>query len=353
MRKLNRYVASSVIISVLITLLVMLSLDLTGALIDEVAEIEGRYTYTEVLIYLALTLPRRIYEFIPFSSLVGCLVGLGLLASSSELTVMRAAGVSVKRISWMTLRASLLFIFFAAFLGEYVIPYSDQMADSRRALAQGDAQVFQAKDGLWSHEGDDFIHVNVVLPNGKLYGITRYQFDSAGKLLESSFTQEAIFLGDYWREEAVDVTVFHGNTIEKTYHESRRWQTGLTPTLLNVLVLDPEALSIQSLYAYASYLDEQRRESGRYWLAFWQKTLQPLVTASLVLIAISFVFGPLRQVTLGQRVFTGLIFGIVFRTVQDLLGPASLVFGFSPFVAVIVPLLFCFGLGFIMLRRAN
>lgn len=353
MRKLNRYVASSVIASIAVALMVILSLDLIGALLNEIEEVEGNYTYREVLIYLALTLPRRIYEYIPFSSLVGCLVGLGLLASSSELTVMRAAGVSVKRITWMTLRASLVFIGLAVFLGELVIPYSDQMAESRRAIVQGDTKALQSERGLWNREGDEFMHINAVLPNGKLFGVTRYQFDSNGQMIESSFTEQAIFLGDYWQEEGVEVSSFIGDRVEQQNYVTRRWNSELTPALLNVLVLDPEALSIQILYAYAGYLDSQNRGSGEYWLAFWQKVLQPLVTASLVLIAISFVFGPLRQVTLGHRIFTGLVFGIVFRTVQDLLGPSSLVFGFPPFIAVLVPLLLCLVIGVVMLRRAN
>lgn len=353
MRKLNRYVASSVISSVTLALIVILALDLIGALLNEIEDIEGLYNYNEVMIYLALTLPRRIYEYIPFSSLVGCLVGLGLLASSSELTVMRAAGVSIKRICWMTLRASFVFIGLAMFLGEYVIPYSDQMAESRRALAQGDVRSLQAERGLWNREKDDFIHINAVLPNGKLFGITRYQFDQHGEMIASSFTEQAIYIKDYWQEEGVDVTRFSEAGVERQHYASRRWDSELTPELLNVLVLEPEALSMQSLYSYASYLDAQTLDSREYWLAFWQKVLQPFITASLVLIAISFVFGPLRQVTLGHRIFTGLVFGIVFRTIQDMLGPSSLVFGFPPVIAVLAPLLLCLMIGLILLRRAN
>ena len=97
---------------------------------------------------------------------------------------------------------------------------------------------------------------------------------------------------------------------------------------------------------------EQGLSNGSYWLAFWTKVLQPLVTAALVLMAISFIFGPLRSVTLGQRVFTGVLVGFVFRIAQDLLGPSSLVFGFSPLLAVVVPAGICALAGFFLLRRA-
>jgi lipopolysaccharide export system permease protein len=81
--------------------------------------------------------------------------------------------------------------------------------------------------------------------------------------------------------------------------------------------------------------------------------LQPFTIVSLVLIAISFVFGPLRQVTMGYRIFAGVIVGLVFRTLQDLLGPASVVFGFSPFLAVVLPAIICSLIGLWLLRRAS
>jgi lipopolysaccharide export system permease protein len=117
--------------------------------------------------------------------------------------------------------------------------------------------------------------------------------------------------------------------------------------------MPPDSLSITGLWQYAHYLKDQGLSNGRYWLAFWTKVLQPLVTVALVLMAISFIFGPLRSVTLGQRVFTGVLVGFTFRIVQDLLGPSSLVFGFSPLFAVLVPAAVCALAGVLLLRRAG
>ena len=353
MRKLSQYIAKSVIGSVAMVLLVIVSLDAIAALVAELGELKGQYDFTEALMYVALMLPSGIYENIPFSALVGCLIGLGALANSSELVIMRAAGVSVAQITWAVMKPVLLFICVGLFLGEYVTPLSDQIAESRRAIAQGDTRALESRHGLWNREGNEFMHFNAVLPNGKLFGVTRYQFDDQGQLQASSFSQTAIYQGDHWLEEQGRETRFTEQGTEVHEFTLRPWQTELSPSLLNVLVLKPEALSIQNLYSYATYLAKQGLDSAEYWLAFWKKLLQPLVTASLVLIAVSFIFGPLREVTMGFRVFTGIIVGIVFRTTQDLLGPASLVFGFSPLLAVAVPMLVCFVMGILLLRKAN
>ena len=81
--------------------------------------------------------------------------------------------------------------------------------------------------------------------------------------------------------------------------------------------------------------------------------LMPLTMASLVLVAASFVFGPLRTVAAGTRVFYGVITGLVFKYLQDLLAPASTVFGFSPAWAGLAPTLVCALLGLHLLRRSG
>ncbi len=354
MRKLNHYVARSVIGAIALVLLVVLCLDLIGTLIDQLTSLRGNYTLAEAFIYTGLSSFRRIYEYLPFACLIGCLVGLGLLANNSELTVMRAAGVSVGRITWMVLKPVLLFIALGLTLGEYVTPYTDQLAESRRAIALGDSRGLQAQQGMWNREGNEFMHFNAVQPHGVLYGVTRYQFDDQHRLTQASFSRQVMYQGDYWLEEGVDVTYLQGDTATAAAHYMlRRWDSALTPTLLNILALPPEGLSIRNLHYYSNYLEEQSLENSEYDLAFWQKVLQPLATASLVLIAISFVFGPLREVTMGQRIFSGIVFGIVFQITQSMLGPSSLVFGFPPVLAVLAPIIFCFVLGLYLLKRAR
>ena len=56
---------------------------------------------------------------------------------------------------------------------------------------------------------------------------------------------------------------------------------------------------------------------------------------------------------MGFRIFAGVIVGIVFRTSQDLLGPASLVFGFAPVYAALGPILLCVAAGLLLLARAR
>lgn len=352
MRKITRYVSMSVFNAIALTLFVFLSLYFIFTLIDQLQGVRGNYTPLEALINVFLRIPYGLNTLIPFSCLIGCLAGLGALATSSELVIIRAAGVSTKRIVWMALRPTIIFMILQFLMGEYVAPYSEQMAVNRKAIAQG-SSVKQSQQKLWNHETNEFMHFNAVLPSGVIYGLSRYQLNDEHQLVSASFTKQAIYQGDHWQEEDIAVTHVEKDATSVENIASRRWDTQLTPELLNVLVLDPDNLSIRNLYYYNNYLRDQHIENNDYSLAFWKKALEPLATASLVLIAISFVFGPLRSVTMGQRVFTGVMFSVAFLIAQRLFGPSSLVFGFSPLLAVLCPIVVCVGIGLFLLNKSR
>ncbi|VXB57668.1 LPS export ABC transporter permease LptG [Pseudomonas sp. 8AS] len=352
MVRLDRYIGTSVFFAIMAVLGIIVGLALLFAFIDELGDLGDSYGTLEALVYVLLTLPRRIYEMLPMAALIGCLIGLGSLASNSELTIMRAAGVSVGRIVWAVMKPMLVLMLVGLLIGEYLAPWSENLAQAHRSMAQGGGEAQSSKRGLWHRQGQEYIHINAVQPNGRLYGVTRYQFDDQRHLLSSSFARRALYQGDHWQLEEVKTTHFRERTTEVVEEPNQRWDIELNPQLLGTVVMAPEALSVSGLWRYIQYLGEQGLNNGSYWLAFWTKVLQPLVTAALVLMAISFIFGPLRSVTLGQRVFTGVLVGFVFRIAQDLLGPSSLVFGFSPLLAVLVPTLICAGAGFVLLRRA-
>lgn len=353
MVRLDRYIGTSVFLSILAVLGVIVGLALLFAFIDELGDLGGDYGVAEALRYVLLTIPAQVHELLPMAALIGCLIGLGTLASSSELTIMRAAGVSLARIVWAVMKPLLVLMLVGLLLGEYVVPHTENLAQSGRSLAQGGGEAQSTRRGLWHRQGEEYVHINSVQPNGVLLGVTRYRFDGERRLQSASFARRARYQGDHWQLENVTTTLLFADRSEQVRQAEERWDVELSPELLGTVVVEPEALSMTGLWRYIHYLGEQGLNNSQYWLAFWTKVLQPLVTATLVLLAISFIFGPLRSVTLGQRIFTGVLVGFVFRIAQDLLGPSSLVFGFSPLLAVLVPAGICALAGVWLLRRAG
>lgn len=353
MQLLNKHIGNSVLAAIVLVLVVIVGLDVISAIIDQLGDLEGNYDFNEALIYVLLTLPGRVHEYIPFAALVGCLIGLGTLASQSELIIMRGAGISTIRIIWMVMKPALILMLAGLILSEFIAPPAEQMADRRRASAQYGDGVVASRYGLWNREGLEYMHFSVVESPESLKGVTLFRFDVNKQLNEFLFAQAAAHTDEGWLFSDVDITYVEENATKKEHLETLLWQADLTPDLLKQLVIKPDNLSMSGLWDFSQYLAGQGLSAGEYKLSFWSKVLQPLGTASLVLIAISFIFGPLREVTMGYRIFIGVIVGIVFRTSQDMLGPSSLVFGFAPVYAVLLPIIVCVVVGGILIRRGT
>jgi lipopolysaccharide export system permease protein len=332
MNKLGRYISTTITASTLLVLFMLLGLDAIAAIVDEMGYLSGNYDFVAALRFVIYSVPATIFDLLPFAALVGCLAGLGTLASGSELVVMRSAGMLVS---------------------EYVAPVTESIAKSERAIALKKSQNIVSREGLWHREANRFLHFNAVQPNGILYGVTMYQFDEQHKPQSTLYAQRAIYQSGEWLLEDVVESIITDTRVRKVASPSKPWSTELSPELLNILMLDPIDLSIAGNDRYANYLQAQGLNSSPYRLAFWKKILQPLSTLALVLLAISFIFGPLREVTMGYRIFIGVLVGIVFRTAQDILAPASLVYGFQPIYASLIPIVICAVLGLWFLRRAR
>jgi lipopolysaccharide export system permease protein len=353
MRKINRYIGSTVSSAILLVLTVIIGLNAIAGIVDEMGELEGNYDFVAALKYVLLSIPGSLYEYLPFAALVGSLAGLGVLAGNSELVVMRSAGISTGRIVWMVMRPALVIMALGFGISEYIAPHTESIAKSQRAIALRAGENLVSREGLWHREGNSFMHFNAVQPGGVLYGVTIYRFNDKLQLLSSTYAERATYQQQTWLLEDVSENSLAADSVSSQRFSSKVWRTDLTPALLGILVLDPMDLSVTGLWQYSGYLEGQGLNSGSYRLAFWKKVLQPLSTVALVLIAISFIFGPLREVTMGYRIFTGVLVGIVFRTVQDMLGPASLVYGFAPILASLLPIIVCLMIGGYMLSRAR
>jgi len=351
MSHLDRYIAKVVILSVLSVLGILLALDMVVAIIDEFKGKDGDYGTQQIFMYVLMTVPKRIYTIAPLAVLIGSLLGLGMLANNSELTVMRAVGMSVARIGWAAIKPAMLFVVAVLLLGEFVVPKTENYAQSQRALAESSGEAVSSKYGYWHREGDIYMHFNTVLPGGVLYGVTQYVF--AEKVLQQSlFAEKAIFQGDHWMLQKVKHSDLSENKIDAGQKQTLRWDTELTPEVLKVVVVDPADLSILGLHTYTNYLKEQELDPKRYLLAFWKKVLQPLAIIVMVLVALSCIFGPLRSVTMGYRVFAGILLGVLFRYTEDFLGPASIVFGFEPVFASVFPIAIFAVAAAVLLKRA-
>lgn len=354
MSKLDAYIGRQVIMATLLMMVVIVSLDAIFALIYEIGRLRGGYQFSEALTYIGMRSPRRLYEYATMACFVGCLAGLGSLAASSELTVMRASGISTARISLAVLKPVILMMMLSVLAAEFAIPKLERAAETLKYTAQGRGLMqSNSGKGYWHREGNEFTRFAAADNKGTLYGLSIYQFDQNKELQSVRYAKKGIYEQGVWQLEQTETLRIFPDKTERTVLASDQWRSELTPRGLNVIMYEPRDMAISDLYEYASYLKKEGLNADKYLLSFWSKVNQPLGAFALVILGISFVFGPLRSVSPSFRIFSGIMVGLTFKYTEELLAPTSILLGLPPLLATLVPTATCFAAGFYLLRKAG
>ena len=353
----SRLIGISVFGSIVLVAIALTGLLAVFTLLDQMGDLDQRYTFWAALLYVGLSVPRLFYETLPYAILIGALISLGGFAVRSELVAMRAAGMSVYKILSYAMLPALLVAGGGVFVGEYVLPDAERMARLERRQATSIADAIAPEYGIWLRDGDAFIHAELIHEN-TLLDLRWLIFDEGKRLTKVRTAESAEYVpgGDgvesYWELSQVEEVTYGEDRSVRGLGLRSTWETELTPDeISSELLVEPSRMSISALSKKITVLERQSLEVGKYQLGFWAKVLQPLTALALLALSAAMVFGPLRDASMGFRIFTGLLLGVGFKFLQDLLAPMALVYGIPPLVAVILPTALCLWLAFYQLRR--
>lgn len=354
MKILDRYIGRTVLSHTLVVLLVLSSLYFFSTLVDELAYVgQGRYTTLAALQYGLMLLPRQAYELFPMVALLGGMLGLGTLASSNELTVIRAAGVSVRRILLAVMKMALLLMLAVALIGELAAPPLEQQARLLRGQALNQNVSLNVKEGLWARDGNTYIHIRRLLPGGLAHDVSLYVFDENLRLLEMVRAKGASYENGGWVLHQAARSRIDADGVKTAHPKEQRWDTVLTPEVINVAALPPDKLAIWELTGYVSYTRANNLDASVYELALWTRLLAPFATGGMMLLAVPFIFGSLRSTGIGLRITVGGLLGIGFYLFNGVFGRIALIYDLSPMLSAVIPTLLVYGLWWGLMRRVQ
>jgi len=348
--RMDRYVGKAVLVAIGVVLLAFFGLMTLFAVLEELREGDASYVIGEMLVYVALTTPRRLYEVLPYVVFLGALIGLGNLASRSEIVIFRSAGVSPGRIylgvAWP---AALVFVIGLA-VGEWVAPAGEEQAETFKTQAMSQRAATYALRGYWYREGGMMMRVTSLGDRGELRDVLQFWYTPDRRLERTVGADWAEYVASetdpHWLLHDVRETSLTDASVETRQVDVLRWNGRVDPRLLTVRVLmEPRRLSLIDLERQIDYMDRERLSADVYRLAFWSKVFQPLSVLGLALLALGFILGPLREVGMGVRLSVGVFAGLGFKYLQDLFAPMSMVYDLPAVVAVLLPVLACWGLG--------
>ncbi len=322
--------------------LVLLAFLMLFAFFDLIHQLEsvgrGGYQIQHALGYVILTLPGRLYELFPICVLIGTLYALTVLARHSEITVLRAAGLSTRDLLITLAKIGMVFAVLTLLIGEFLAPPSERAAQQLRLKAMGKLVAQEFRSGLWVRDERSFVNVREVRPDASLRNVRVFEFDDRFQLRSISQAERGRYIGaGTWTLDGVVRTVFSGDAAHVEKYSEMTWKSALNPDLLAVLLVVPERMSLVNLYVYIRHLSANQQKTDRYDIAMWKKLIYPLAALVMMALALPFAYMQDRMGAVSIRVFAGIMLGIGFHMLNGLFSSLGVINSWPPFFSAITP----------------
>lgn len=354
MNIIDRYISRTILIATAVVALVVGALVALSVFIGEADNIgDGNFGILQVILYVLLKLPSNLYLVLPVVALLGSLLALGALAAGSELIVVRASGVSMRRLAVSVSIAGLLLSLLAVGAGEYLGPAGVRAGDALRDKARHGRVADSIDDGLWLRQDNTVVRIDGTLPGGRITDVDVFRMSDDGRLEQALTAQTGILRDNRLELDNPSFTRIGDDSTETGTPEKLTLDVDIDPDVLELAVTEPSELSTPGLWRYIAYLDRNQINAEDYRLALWRNIVNPITVWVLVVFALPFAFGSLRSASAGQRLFMGGLIGLVFFLVNEIVAATGPVYGVAPWLAASLPTALLAIATFIWMRRLN
>lgn len=362
MNRIERYLGGVVVSYSLLVMLVLMVIFSFFEFMNQVAKLNESYTIGLGAFYTLLKVPVYSFEVFPIVLLIGTLMGLGSLANQSELTILRVTGWSIKRILWAVLKTAILMWIVMALIGEFVAPQSEAYAKKMRAEALNQSFSIGSSSGLWVKDESRYIHVGRIISSQDLRNIQIYDLEN-GHVKGLVQANQATYQNDQWlfkKVKQVNLDLIPAdNVLPERIQYSRHDLQSMTenfplkPQDLTKLDIESRYLSAWDLYHYVQFLEDNGLDASSYVLSMWRKIATPLVVLAMIAVVFPLIFGSMRQVSVGQRIFLGVLIGMGFHLINQLIGNISVVYQLPIVLGAIGPSILLLLVSWYWLRKVD
>jgi lipopolysaccharide export system permease protein len=346
-RYLGRSIASFTGL-VMAMLMILLGIYLFAAEQDDVGV--GSYAVSDAFWYALLNLPRQVFLLLPVAALIGALLALGNLARSSELTVMRAAGVSAMRLGAWAGVTGVIMALSAWLIGDYVAPPLERMAREHKTFAKFKQVSLTGNQRAWAKDGDTFISVQQQTNENQFSGVYVFRFDnerrliSVGRATDARARADNLWVLHDYAESVIQPSSAEGGAaavgpgIIASRVPMQMLATNFPSEFLGLASSTPDSLSGRMLLNLIRHNRANGLETRAYETALWVRVARTVALVFLVMLAVPFALGgSTRSSGGGLRTLLGILVGTAFTLFAKMLETGAGVFDLTPLVVAWTP----------------
>jgi len=332
MNILDRYLYRTVLLYTTMAMGVLLTLGALFVFISQQSDIGvGSFSAGDAFLFTLLNLPQQAFELLPIGALIGALMGLGSLAAGSELVVTRASGVSIWRVAWPVALAGLTLALIMYGIGEYAAPPLAQFAKREKTTSKLADVSFAGSSSAWVKDGNLILRVQTGEVDRAFGGVSLFQLDGPTKL-HSIQRAERISVADpgRWSLHNVATTRFGDDHVESDQEKEILMRSTVNPEFLGLAATDPQLLTLRGLHTYIAHQRRNSLDTAVYEIGYWSRIARLFAVIVVTLLALPFVFGPLRTTGAGTRTVIGVMLGVVFFLANRTVESGGQLFGLNP-----------------------
>ncbi len=354
----DRYITKTLLNYTLAVLLVWLSIYSFFNFLEELNSIgKADYTALEAMKYIILQMPEVAYKQASPVILLGCVLGMGYLATTNQLVVLRVSGNSIFKLSALTIKVALLFVFVIIALGEIFAPLASEEAKNGRAKALGESAASISQEGFWIREGGNYINVKNNINGSFFTDVTIYQIGPSDKI-ETIITAESANLDGTSivmnNTNIISINEINGSVeITSKKRNSYNKTISFDQDLIDSLKKEPKELTTWTIIKQIQFLSKNKQAFITFEVELYKRLVKPITLIAMILLAMLFIFGSNRDVSLGRKIFLGIALGLSFELISRISGVLSLSFNFSPLMSTVLPALVIIVLAIVLLSRKS
>lgn len=302
-----------------------------------------------ILRYISLRAPQIVSQFTPFAALLAIVATLAQLSHSSEIAVMRAAGMSIQAILRPLGAACLVIAALHFFFHETFV------VSNARKLAYWEANDYAAdlppdsgvRTDVRLTFGSEIIHAGSAARLGeqiRLNNVVIYRLGADGLAAAVTEARAAVFAQGAWR--LIDAAALDGDTLRVDRTATRPWNTTLDPELLFALALNPEHTPLPQLAAQIRQLSREGADIFSALTAMISRFSRPLATLVMPLLGAVAGFGVGRQGAQLLRASVGASLGFGYFVIENMMLAIGKLGAVPAFLAAFFPLILFLVVGY-------
>lgn len=274
-----------------------------------------------LLRYISLRAPQIVSQFTPFAALLGVVLTLAGLSHTSEITVMRAAGMSVHRVLFPIGFVCALVSVAHFIFHETVTVKTAEVLDYWEVndYAAGLPPETDTRTDIRINFDGEFIAAAsaarladaILLTDVAIYGFDADQLTSQIILARAARHEDGA-----WR--LYGVRSMDAETLEVTQRDDAIWTNRLDPELLFALTLEPDQTGLRELVAKINQLNQDRADTRAAMTSLLSRFSKPMATLLMPLLGAIAGFGVHRQGVLLARAVSGSALGFTYFIAENL-----------------------------------